>query len=136
MRTLKSNLLASSLSSWKAAQVDALDGLCTLDMCIYWYRISQELQYMACRMSPDCDHCCRLLNRGTIRESRQGSVSVACCRAHGVHKMSSIGTRSNNLPVQLTRFIGHEREIAEVKRRLSIARLVTLTGAGGSGKTR
>ena len=40
------------------------------------------------------------------------------------------------LPLQLTRFIGREKEIAEVRRLVSQARLVTLTGAGGSGKTR
>jgi predicted ATPase len=43
---------------------------------------------------------------------------------------------SNNLPRQLTRFIGREREIAEVKRLLSSSPLLTLTGAGGCGKTR
>ncbi len=43
---------------------------------------------------------------------------------------------SNNLPLQLTSFIGREREIAEVSRLLSTFRLLTLTGAGGSGKTR
>jgi len=42
----------------------------------------------------------------------------------------------SNLPIQLSSFIGREREIAEVKRLLSSARLVTLTGTGGSGKTR
>lgn len=42
----------------------------------------------------------------------------------------------NNFPVQLTRFIGRQREIADLQRRLSSALLVTLTGAGGSGKTR
>jgi predicted ATPase len=36
----------------------------------------------------------------------------------------------------LTSFIGREREIAEVKELLSTARLLTLTGAGGAGKTR
>ncbi len=41
----------------------------------------------------------------------------------------------NNLPVQLTSFIGREREIAEVKRLLAESLLVTLTGAGGCGKT-
>lgn len=41
-----------------------------------------------------------------------------------------------NLPVQLTSFIGRERDLAEVERLLSTARLVTLTGAGGCGKTR
>ncbi|HLY21341.1 MAG TPA: LuxR C-terminal-related transcriptional regulator [bacterium] len=42
----------------------------------------------------------------------------------------------NNLPIQVTSFIGREREIAEVKRLLGNARLLTLTGAGGCGKTR
>jgi non-specific serine/threonine protein kinase len=42
----------------------------------------------------------------------------------------------NNLPLQISSFIGREREIAEVRRLLSSARLVTLTGAGGCGKTR
>lgn len=41
-----------------------------------------------------------------------------------------------NLPIPLTSFVGRRREIAAVKDRLSSARLVTLTGAGGSGKTR
>jgi non-specific serine/threonine protein kinase len=43
---------------------------------------------------------------------------------------------SNNLPPQLTTFIGREREITEVKRLLRSARLLTLTGSGGCGKTR
>jgi non-specific serine/threonine protein kinase len=42
----------------------------------------------------------------------------------------------NNLPVQLSSFIGRKDEIAEVRQLLANARLVTLTGAGGSGKTR
>ena len=42
----------------------------------------------------------------------------------------------NNLPIQLTSFIGREREIEEVKGLLSTSRLITLTGAGGCGKTR
>ena len=42
----------------------------------------------------------------------------------------------NNLPVQLTSFIGREKEITEIKLSINEHRLVTLTGAGGSGKTR
>ncbi len=45
-------------------------------------------------------------------------------------------TSRNNLPLQLTSFIGREREIAEIKRLLENTRLLTLTGAGGCGKTR
>jgi predicted ATPase/DNA-binding CsgD family transcriptional regulator len=42
----------------------------------------------------------------------------------------------NNLPLQLSSFIGREREMTEVKRLLGTSRLLTLTGAGGTGKTR
>ena len=42
----------------------------------------------------------------------------------------------NNLPQQPTSFIGREKESAEVKALLAKTHLLTLTGAGGSGKTR
>jgi predicted ATPase/DNA-binding SARP family transcriptional activator len=42
----------------------------------------------------------------------------------------------HNLPAPLTSFIGRETELAEVERLLENARLVTLTGVGGVGKTR
>ena len=42
----------------------------------------------------------------------------------------------NNLPTQLTSFVGREREIAEVRRLLEAVRSLTLVGAGGAGKTR
>ena len=42
----------------------------------------------------------------------------------------------NNLPVQLSTFIGRDRELSEVRALVAWSRLVTLTGAGGAGKTR
>jgi predicted ATPase/class 3 adenylate cyclase len=42
----------------------------------------------------------------------------------------------NNLPTQVTSFVGREREVAEAKRILETSRLLTLTGPGGTGKTR
>ena len=42
----------------------------------------------------------------------------------------------HNIPAQMTSFIGRETEMAEIKQTLSEHRLVTLTGSGGSGKTR
>ena len=42
----------------------------------------------------------------------------------------------NNLPAQLTSYVGRAREIAEIKSTLKTHRLVVLTGAGGTGKTR
>jgi predicted ATPase/class 3 adenylate cyclase len=48
----------------------------------------------------------------------------------------TLDARPGNLPAQLTSFIGREREIAQVKELLGRARLLTLTGAGGTGKSR
>ena len=45
-------------------------------------------------------------------------------------------TRSHNLPAQLTNFVGRSGQIDEIRRLLCTNRLVTLTGAGGAGKTR
>src|SRR4051812_10532745 len=42
----------------------------------------------------------------------------------------------HNLPYQLTSFIGREQEIAQLEELVTAHRLVTLTGAGGAGKTR
>jgi len=50
--------------------------------------------------------------------------------------LKSLSTHPNNLPQQVTSFIGREKELAEVQERLAQTRLLTLTGAGGSGKSR
>ncbi len=41
-----------------------------------------------------------------------------------------------NVPVELTSFVGRARELAEVRRLLAAARVVTLAGPGGIGKSR
>jgi predicted ATPase/DNA-binding SARP family transcriptional activator/DNA-binding CsgD family transcriptional regulator len=46
------------------------------------------------------------------------------------------GAGKHNLSAPRTSFVGRERELMEVKRALSMTRLLTLTGTGGSGKTR
>lgn len=50
--------------------------------------------------------------------------------------LRSMGARPNNLPVQLTSFVGRRRQVDEIKAALSQGRLLTLTGPGGTGKTR
>jgi predicted ATPase/class 3 adenylate cyclase/DNA-binding CsgD family transcriptional regulator len=52
--------------------------------------------------------------------------------------LRSLGSAAlpNNLPAQLASFIGRGRELAEVRALVESSRLVTLTGAGGCGKTR
>ncbi|MFO1325552.1 MAG: tetratricopeptide repeat protein [Burkholderiales bacterium] len=50
--------------------------------------------------------------------------------------LRSLASTPNNLPQSLTSFVGRERELAEVKGRLSTTRLLTLVGIGGLGKSR
>src|SRR5579859_1298560 len=50
--------------------------------------------------------------------------------------IKSLDAFPNNLPIQLTSFIGRERELAEANRLLSTTHLLTLIGPGGTGKTR
>ena len=50
--------------------------------------------------------------------------------------LRSLEATPNNLPQQLTSFVGREREIAEAEGLLKGARLLTLLGMGGLGKTR
>jgi predicted ATPase/class 3 adenylate cyclase len=50
--------------------------------------------------------------------------------------LRSLDATPNNLPPPVTSFVGREPELAEVTALLASARLVTLTGTGGAGKTR
>lgn len=61
---------------------------------------------------------------------------VAAGLPHEFPPLRSLDARRNNLPLQLTSFIGREREKAEVRDLLLASRLLTLTGSGGAGKTR
>src|SRR5215203_7256482 len=71
---------------------------------------------------------------GPLRDPSNGETGslVAFPRARPPKKRPP-----DNLPLQLTSFIGREREVAEVERLLGGGtRLVTLCGPGGCGKTR
>jgi predicted ATPase/class 3 adenylate cyclase len=50
--------------------------------------------------------------------------------------LKSLDARPNNLPVELTSFVGRDREKAEIGKLLFTGHLVTLMGPGGAGKTR
>ena len=50
--------------------------------------------------------------------------------------LKTLDVRKNNLPLQLTTFLGRTAELAELKGLLARGRLITLLGTGGIGKTR
>lgn len=50
--------------------------------------------------------------------------------------LRSIDARPNNLPEQLTTFVGRSDELEAIRSRLETSRLITLVGPGGAGKTR
>ncbi len=63
-------------------------------------------------------------------------LATAASQKAPIPRAPATPERRTNLPAQLTRFIGREREMAEVTRLLGATRLLTLTGSGGAGKTR
>ena len=50
--------------------------------------------------------------------------------------LKTLEATPNNLPTQLTSFIGRDDQVREAKQLLTRSRLLTLTGPGGTGKTR
>jgi len=50
--------------------------------------------------------------------------------------LRTVDARPNNLPTQLTTFVGRDAELGEAAALLATTRLLTLTGPGGTGKTR
>ncbi len=71
---------------------------------------------------------------GVASDERESFMQFA--RGGESAKPISTTTHRDNLPYPISSFIGREREIGDVKRLMGTSRLVTLTGAGGSGKTR
>ena len=101
-----------------------------------------------------------LLSQATQQQVRENLPESAGLRDMGSHRLKDLQEpehvwqlihpelpvefprlRSQNsllpgLPPQTTSFVGREREIAEIGQHLTETRLLTLTGAGGAGKTR
>ncbi len=69
---------------------------------------------------------------GALRSVADGSSPYAGAASDA----SALARVPNNLPVSLTSFVGRQGEMEEVARLLGSARLVTLLGSGGCGKTR
>src|SRR4030081_3878093 len=81
-------------------------------------------------------HVEQILNKLGFHSRSQVAVWVTA-RARGTDgAMSPAKPPRHNLPSQLTSFVGRKRELQELKRIRRQARLVTLTGPAGIGKTR
>jgi predicted ATPase len=80
---------------------------------------------------------CTVAWRWFRREKEEDTEeSLAVSEEKTQPKRVSTSPRKHNLPEQLTSFIGRSKELETVQKLLSENRLVTLTGAGGCGKTR
>jgi AAA domain len=81
------------------------------------------------------DGCTGRLGTG-LTERSTTSRCVGPAYAEPVVQSTAGFHAGGNLPAETTSFVGRRRELADAKRALSKSRLVTLTGAGGVGKTR
>jgi predicted ATPase/DNA-binding SARP family transcriptional activator len=75
-------------------------------------------------------------SRHLYEEIAEGSFPSADSTPRDRPPVEPPGARRHNMPVLRTSFIGREREVLEVRRLLAMTALLTLTGAGGCGKTR
>jgi predicted ATPase/class 3 adenylate cyclase/DNA-binding CsgD family transcriptional regulator len=75
-----------------------------------------------------------------LRDLPRPERVVQLCHPDLVNEFAPLRTRSSvvsqRLPVQLTSFVGRDKELRQVRELLADNRLVTLTGTGGVGKTR
>jgi hypothetical protein len=81
----------------------------------------------------------RFLGEQRLRDLER-AVGVYQATAPGIEAefppVKSLSEMPNNLPLQVTSFIGRESELKKVQELVAKSRMVTLTGSGGTGKTR
>src|SRR5262245_4413707 len=73
---------------------------------------------------------------GELRELIENDLMVLLSERFETPTEQATSAGASNLPAALSRFVGRTRELQEVKDRLGQARLLTLVGTGGTGKTR
>ncbi|MFJ2917262.1 ATP-binding protein [Streptomyces sp. NPDC087307] len=77
-----------------------------------------------------------LLAPSQVSSVRSGASVPSVAAMPGPHEPSGPAVARGNLRPRLTSFVGRERELRSIRADLTRSRLVTLTGPGGSGKTR
>ena len=81
-------------------------------------------------------HLARLVQSVQALLVLRGMVSEPARHPVAAPALAPVVLPPHNLPISLTSLVGRGRELTEIKARLTSARLLTLLGAGGSGKTR
>ena len=69
-------------------------------------------------------------------EIAAGSFAGTLTRHTAYTQDHTLDATGHNLPASRSSFVGREQELIEIERTLAMTRLLTLTGSGGSGKTR
>jgi predicted ATPase/DNA-binding SARP family transcriptional activator/class 3 adenylate cyclase len=98
----------------------------------------RELHEQMLRQSPELDNTQFVPPGGAARYRRSPRPpdAVDTLVSPGTDVQRSTNGPAHNLPTALTLFVGRTRELSEVEGLLDGARLLTLTGVGGVGKTR
>jgi non-specific serine/threonine protein kinase len=73
---------------------------------------------------------------GATSRALRGEIAANVFPPPKGRRVDSANTSKHNLPAHRTSLVGREREMLEIKRTLAMTRLLTLTGTGGTGKTR
>jgi len=82
------------------------------------------------------DACVRALQTELAVEPSRETTALYQWMKQARSERRSLAAQITNLPIPLSSFIGRQKEGTELKERITTTRLLTLTGAGGSGKTR
>jgi transcriptional regulator with XRE-family HTH domain len=88
------------------------------------------------RRSPHSDTTRRLAEALGLGDAERATLLTASNRAGPSGDSAEAPRPAPGLPIPLTRFVGRQAELAEIHRLFTTIRLLTLTGAGGMGKTR